>query len=136
MTITWRDLPLPDFGTAEERPEIPAEVYVARCRRAYQAAGVDWLIVYGDREHFANLAYLTGFDPRFEEAILLLGASDRRVLLVGNEGLDYAGLLSLPMEIVLCQLVSLPCQDRNQAPRLDVVLREAGLGAGQSLALV
>ena len=33
------------------------------------------LVVYGDREHFANLAYLTGFDPRFEEAVLIVGAN-------------------------------------------------------------
>lgn len=136
MTITWRELPLPDFGAIDERPEIPAALYAARCQRAYRAAGADWLIVYGDREHYANLAYLTGFDPRFEEAILLLGAHDRRVLLVGNEGLDYAGLLDLPLEVVLCQSLSLPGQDRSQAPRLDAVLREAGIGAGQSLALV
>src|SRR4051812_33376533 len=136
MTITWRDLPLPDFGTAEERPEIPAGVYAARCQRAYQAAGADWLIVYGDREHFANLAYLTGFDPRFEEAILLLGAYDRRVLLVGNEGLDYATLLNLSVEVVLCQSLSLPGQDRSLVPRLDMVLRGAGIGAGQTLALI
>ncbi len=30
------------------------------------AAGLDFLVVYADREHSANLAYLTGFDPRFE----------------------------------------------------------------------
>src|SRR5262249_27532251 len=111
-------------------------LYAARCRRAYAAAGADWLVVYGDREHFANLAYLTGFDPRFEEAILLLGANERRVLLVGNEGLDYAGLLNLPVEVVLGQSLSLPGQDRSQAPRLDAILRAAGIGAGQSLALV
>ncbi|HVQ31745.1 MAG TPA: hypothetical protein VMV21_19260, partial [Vicinamibacteria bacterium] len=29
-------------------------------------------LVYGDREHFANLAFLTGFDPRFEEALLVV----------------------------------------------------------------
>lgn len=34
-------------------------------RRA-SAEGYDALLVYVDREHFANLAYLTGFDPRFE----------------------------------------------------------------------
>lgn len=136
MAITWRDLTLPDFGTIEERPELSAALYAARCQRAYAAAGADWLIVYGDREHFANLAYLTGFDPRFEEAILLLGAGDRRLLLVGNEGLDYATLLSLPVEVVLCQSLSLPGQDRSQVPRLDATLRAAGIGAGQSLALV
>ncbi|HZS93019.1 MAG TPA: hypothetical protein VFE42_36710 [Chloroflexota bacterium] len=40
-------------------------------RRA-SAEGYDALLVYVDREHFANLAYLTGFDPRFEEALLIL----------------------------------------------------------------
>ncbi len=136
MTITWRDVPLPDFGLPDERPELPASLYAARCARAYAAAAADWLIVYGDREHFANLTYLVGFDPRFEEAILLLGAGDRRVLLVGNEGLDYASILTLPVEVVLCQSLSLPGQDRGAAPRLDVVLRNSGLGSGQSLALV
>lgn len=136
MTITWREVTLPDFGPIEERPEIPATIYAARCQRAYAAAGADWLIVYGDREHYANLTYLTGYDPRFEEGILLLGAGERRILLVGNEGLDYAGLLTLALDVVLCQSLSLPGQDRTQAPRLIDVLRSAGLGAGQSLALI
>ena len=35
-------------------------------------AGFDAIIVYADREHCANLSYLTGFDPRFEEALLIL----------------------------------------------------------------
>ncbi len=136
MAITWRELALPDFGPLGARPEIPATLYAARCARAYAAAGADWLIVYGDREHYANLTYLTGYDPRFEEGILLLGAGGRRVLLVGNEGLDYASLLTLPLDVVLCQSLSLPGQDRSRAPRLGDVLRAAGLGAGQSLALV
>ncbi len=136
MAITWRELTLPDFGPLGERPEIPAALYAARCARAYAAAAADWLIVYGDREHYANLTYLTGYDPRFEEGILLLGAGGRRILLVGNEGLDYASLLTLPLDVVLCQSLSLPGQDRSRAPRLADVLRTAGLGAGQSLALV
>lgn len=136
MEITWRDVALPDFGEIEERPEIPVATYAARCARAYAAAGVDWLVVYGDREHYANLTYLIGFDPRFEEAILLLGAGDRRVLLVGNEGIAYASLLALPVEVLLCQSLSLPGQDRGTAPRLADVLREAGLRAGQSIGLV
>jgi hypothetical protein len=45
----------------------------------------DALVVYADREHCANVAYLTGFDPRFEEALLLLSSEGRRKLLVGNE---------------------------------------------------
>lgn len=136
MAIAWREVALPDFGQPDERPEIPAALHAARSARAYAAAGADWLIVYGDREHYANLVYLTGFDPRFEEAILLLGAGDRRILLVGNEGVDYAALMAPGVETVLCQSLSLPGQDRRAAPRLDAVLREAGLRAGQSFALV
>ena len=30
------------------------------------------LKVYADREHSANLSWLTGFDPRFEEALFIL----------------------------------------------------------------
>lgn len=135
-TIIWCEVPLPDFGLPDQRPEIPAALYAARCAGAYAAAGADWLVVYGDREHYANLTFLTGYDPRFEEGILLLGAAGRRILLVGNEGLDYAATLTLPLDIVLCQTLSLPGQDRGKAPRLDEILRAAGLGARQSLALV
>ena len=34
--------------------------------------GYDRLVIWADREHSANLAYLTGFDPRFEEAMLIV----------------------------------------------------------------
>lgn len=136
MKITWREVALPDFGEIEDRPELPTELYEARCERAYVAAGCDWLVVYGDREHYANLTYLVGFDPRFEEALLLLGAGNRRVLIVGNEGLSYASLVKPRVDLALCQSLSLPGQDRGVAPRLDAVLRDAGLRAGQSIGLV
>ena len=51
----------------------------------------DHLVVWGDREHSANLAYLTGFDPRFEEALLIVGTSGDPALLVGNECYGVAG---------------------------------------------
>lgn len=136
MQITWREVALPDFGTIEEWPELPGALYAARCARAYAAAACDWLVVYGDREHYANLTYLTGYDPRFEEGILLLGVNERRVLLVGNEGLDYATLLTLPLDVVLCQSLSLPGQARDAAPRLADALRAAGLRGGQSLGVI
>ena len=53
------------------------------------------LIVYADREHFANLAYLTNFDPRFEEAILIVGRDGRPLLVVGNECEGYVGVSPL-----------------------------------------
>src|ERR1039458_7460025 len=53
------------------------------------------IVVYGDREHFANLAYLTGFDPRFEEALLIVGEVSIPLVLVGNECESYLDISSL-----------------------------------------
>jgi hypothetical protein len=53
------------------------------------------IVVYGDREHFANLTYLTGFDPRFEEALLIIRRASTPLILVGNECVSYLGVSSL-----------------------------------------
>jgi len=136
VKIELRDIALPDFGLSETEPDIPMELYVERCERAYQAATCDWLVVYGDREHYANVAYLTGFDPRFEETVLLLGPADARLLLVGNEGWGYTSMARLKVDVVLCQSFSLMGQDRSVAPRLSNVLQDAGIRRGQRVALV
>ena len=87
-TAVLREVALPDFGRPEELPELPVATYRARLDAAVarmRQAGLDALVVYADREHTANLAHLTGFDPRFEEAVLLLDAGGKGRLLVGNE---------------------------------------------------
>src|SRR6266567_2199980 len=73
--VELAEIVLPEFGLPREEPTIPAATYEARIaavRQRASDAGYDVLMVYADREHFANLAYLTGFDPRFEEALLIL----------------------------------------------------------------
>ncbi len=132
-----KDIKLPDFGVPGEPPQIPPATYEQRCRAAYKAAAAKWLVVYGDREHFANIMFLTGFDPRFEEALLVLGPDDRRIIVAGNECVDYAQLAALPsVEIVLAQSFGLMGQDRSRAPSLADVLRQAGMKTGDSIALV
>ncbi|QIG51183.1 M24 family metallopeptidase [Nordella sp. HKS 07] len=130
-----KEIAIPEIGVPAEPPQIPPSTYERRCRSAYKAAGADWLIVYGDREHFANIMFLTGFDPRFEEALLVLGPGDRRIIVAGNECVDYAPLAGLPsVEIILAQSFGLMGQDRS-APSLDHVLRQAGMKTGDSMAL-
>ena len=137
MPIALRDVVVPDFGVPLEAPRIPATTYEKRCREAYARAKCDWLVVYADREHLANIAFLSGYDPRFEEALLLLGPRDRRVLVVGNEGEAYAPLAGLPgLDIALAQSMSLMGQDRALKPDLAAVLREAGMSRGQTIGLV
>lgn len=138
MKIGLAEVKLPDFGLPQERPAIAATTLAARCDRLFERAGRDWVVVYGDREHLANIVHLTGFEPRFEEALLLLGPRGRRVIVAGNESMSYAQAISpLPhVEIVLAQSLSLMAQDRTQRPRLADVLRDAGIARGDSIGIV
>src|ERR1700683_4348630 len=124
------EIALPEFGLPREQIVIPAATYAARVAAARQrsaAAGYDVLLVYADREHFANLAYLTGFDPRFEEALLILTQETLPTLLVGNEDLAYSALSPLPLRRVLYQTFSLLSQPRSPSPPLARALRDAGV---------
>jgi hypothetical protein len=133
LKIELRRVDLPDFDVPLARPSIPVEEYEQRSRDLYDAVGLDWVAIYGDREHNANLLHVSGFDPRFEEALLLLGPDERRVLLVGNEGLTHAQESRLPVEVVLYQPFSLMGQPRGTSPRLDVLLQEAGITQDASI---
>ena len=87
------DAKLPDFGVPETRPELSRSVYATRfaaLSKARRAAGLDALVIYADREHTANLTYLTGFDPRFEEALMIVVPDAEPTLLAGPENLGRA----------------------------------------------
>jgi Xaa-Pro aminopeptidase len=123
---------LPSYELPSSLPSIPAAAYEARLAAAVAAgaaAGLDALVVYADREHFANMSYLTGYDPRFEESLLIMVPGRAPVLLVGNEGVSYAAVVPAEVEVVLYQSFSLVSQDRSASPRLGAVLAAAGLGS-------
>ncbi len=128
------EIQLPDFGRPEEdRPEIAAATYSRRVealRERAEARGYDHLIVYADREHSANLAFLTGFDPRFEEAILVVGSAGEPAILAGNECFGMAGAAPLPMRRHLFQDLSLPSQPRDRSLPLAEILAGEGIGPG------
>jgi hypothetical protein len=137
MAIELRPVAIPDFGPIGLLPEVPRETFAARADALYGRAGCDWVVVYADREHLGNIAFLTGFEPRFEEALLLLGPGGRRVLLAGNESVSYAPLARLPgLDVLMAQSLSLMAQDRTSFPRLADRLLDAGLKSGDSVGLV
>jgi len=133
------ELELPNFGLPTVEPVIPADTYRQRIAQLYaraRQAGYDTLVIYGDREHSANLTYLTGYDPRFEEALLVLkiGAQNEQkpILVVGNEGLGYTSISPIKddLEIALFQSFSLLGQDRRQNRALGDILKSEGVGRG------
>ncbi|SDM05744.1 hypothetical protein [Aliiruegeria lutimaris] len=84
---------LPDFGVPEHFPELGADVFEERLRRLKKRSagiGLDAIVVYADREHFANLGYLCGLAPRFEEALLIIRNGKRPILITGPENQGYA----------------------------------------------
>ena len=133
------DVELPDFGEPTIEPTIPAATYAERVEAALSRArerGLNALVVYGDREHSANLAYLTGYDPRFEEALLVLSDGRRPALLIGNEGWDYAELSASGVDRILYQTFSLLGQPRDRSPPLSEILASVGLAKGQRIGAV
>lgn len=164
MNIQLAPLTLPEFGLPTVEPTIPLETYETRLKKAQLYGDMfqfDAVLVYGDREHSANLAYLTGYDPRFEEALLILGNeqdhfrtqlfrvvagtsneahSVRRQLtpklLVGNEGWGYSQISPLNLDRVLYQNFSLPGQPRDKSASLETILHEAGIKAGSKIGVV
>jgi hypothetical protein len=125
----------------ESEPTVPADVYrdrLATLRRRARDAGLDRVVVYGDREHFANLTYLTGYDPRFEEALLVVGTEDGRpTLVVGNEGEGYVDVspVATDLDVELYQQFSLLGQDRSESDALATILSRAGVERGETVGL-
>lgn len=138
--VELSELTLPEFGLPTVQPALTAELYRDRLSRLVERAknaAYDVIIVYGDREHFPNMAYLTGYDPRFEEAYLVVDlqayGSKKPLLLVGNEGLGYANISPIKdeLDIVLFQSLSLLSQPRGESAPLEDILRSGGVDAGK-----
>jgi len=128
---------LPQFGGLDESlPPIPLSTYeerfaatVARMKESH----LDFLVVYADREHFANISFLIGFDSRFEEALLLLDTAGRRWLLVGNECMGYLPDAGLKCDTVLFQEFSLMGQPRGDSRTLRAIFADFGIAHGAAV---
>ncbi len=133
LKVGLKKVALPSFGEPAVQPTLARatyEVRLAALLKRGKATGIDALVVYGDREHSANVAYLSGYDPRFEETLLVVVPGRTPALLVGNEGWGYAEIIDGPYERVLWQTFSLPAQPRDKTVPLADILRDAGLGQG------
>ena len=136
MGARLRPIRLPDFGMPSEYPELSPEIYFARLdrlRRRAASAGFDLLVVYADREHSANLAWLTGFDPRFEEGLLVLPRAGDPILFTGLENQGPASAAPLPLDVRLYRPFGLMGQDRAGTPELTDMLADAGVVSGAKI---
>jgi hypothetical protein len=130
---------LPDFGVPAEQPDLPRSLYDARFaafRAAVRNAGLDVAVIYADREHSANLTYLTGFDPRFEEALLIVAQGRTPLFLAGPENHGLAAAANIDAKVVLYPPFGLLGQDRSRTPPLREILAESGVSAGKRVGVI
>lgn len=103
--------------------------------RGMKREGLQLLLVYADREHGANFAYLTGFEPRFEEAVCVLHEDGRAYLLLGNENLKMCKYSSLKAAPIHVPYFSLPNQPMENEKNLEGLLKEAGISDNRSIGI-
>jgi len=133
------EVELPDFGMPSCEPLLPPTIYarrIERLRERMETRRYDHVVVWGDREHSANLAYLTGFDPRFEEAVLIVSANREPAILVGNECYGTAEAAPVPMRCLRFQDFSLPAQPRSSSVPLPEILAGEGITTGCHIGVI
>ncbi|MEY3308247.1 MAG: hypothetical protein RLZZ413_2285 [Pseudomonadota bacterium] len=129
IRIDWPETGLPDVPPDPSPAERTGRLAAVRAEMARRGLGA--LVVYGDREHAANLHWLTGFDPRFEEALLVVRPEDA-LLIAGNECLPYTQISSLvesgAIRVAHCASFSLISQPRGTARLADILAAEVPAG--------
>jgi Xaa-Pro aminopeptidase len=138
-TASLKPIALPDFGVPRYIPKIVAQTYQARFARFMDriaAEGLDAAVVYADREHSANISWMTGFDPRFEEALLIAVRGKDPVIITGPENAGLAAATMLGTSSLLWPGFGLLGQDRTKAVPLPDLLAKAGLEKGHKIGAV
>jgi Creatinase/Prolidase N-terminal domain len=130
IEIDW-----PEFGggTCPPRPSAhELEGRIDKLKASMEEHKLTHIVIYGDREHFANLTYLTGFDPRFEEALLIVARTGTPLILVGNECESYLCISSLHtsgrMRHEVFQSFSLLDQPRDRSRILREIFADESIG--------
>jgi hypothetical protein len=120
-------------------PELPKSEYESRLQKVrslMKKNGFTHIVIYGDREHFANVRFLTGYDPRFEETLLIIPLDKKPILMVGNEGLGYSKIKQLDVEIEFFQHFSLQGQPRDRSRKFVDIFRDVEIDQNSLIGIV
>lgn len=97
---------------------------------------IDFVLIYGDREHFSNIEYFSSYDCRFEEGLLIVGKDGAVSLIAGNEGISYSYQIPYPVERYLYQNFSLQGQPREKIEPLHRILARTGISPKSKVGVV
>jgi Xaa-Pro aminopeptidase len=108
----------------------------AKLLKEMKKSDFDVVIIYADKEHGGNFEYLTGFIPRFEEGLLVVEASGKCTVILGNENLKMAAVSRIEVALKHTPLFSLPNQPMDNEATLEEVFDEIGLSEKKKVGLV
>lgn len=136
--VVYTKLPSPE----NDKPVSPVDLTDRTMRRhkekilcLMRQENYDCLVVYGDREHGGNFGYLAGFEPRFEEAVLVLHSGGEAYMILGNEALRMAAHSRMKVTALHTPYFSLPNQPMDGEELLEEVFAKAGVSAGQKVGI-
>lgn len=97
---------------------------------------LDFVVIYGDREHFANIEYFTRYDCRFEEGLFILRYDGKKFIVVGNEGMDYSYTIPVEVERIMYRYFSLQGQPRHGVQKLREIYKSLKMELGSKVGIV
>lgn len=97
---------------------------------------LDTLVIYGDLEHGSNFEYITGFLPRFEEALLVLHKEGENFMIMGNENLNKVSSARIKATPIHAPHFSLPNQPMETEKSFLEILREAKICENSRVGIV
>lgn len=124
---------------SEEMPVFDKEDYEERIAKLWampQAQAYDTIVIYGDREHFSNVEYFTGYDARWEETLLILPRHGKPGILVGNEGIGYVKKVPIEINVDFYQTFSLMGQPCDKSPALREILENRIVFKGGKVGII
>lgn len=97
---------------------------------------IDTLVIYADLEHGNNFEYLTGFLPRFEEALLVMNQNGNHYMLMGNENLNKVPNARIQATAIHAPYFSLPNQPMGSHESLSQLLLQSEIAANKRVGIV
>ena len=133
------ELDIPEFSHSINQPEINNEIYENRLKRFKKDLrdnDFGSAVIYADREHFANMHFLSNFDPRFEEALLIINTEDDDILITGPENQGYSNISKIKLNKINYPTLGLLSQDRSKKIDIFEILKKNIKNQNKKIGLV
>ena len=112
------------------------EERLAKVLKNMEDFGISSLVIYADKEHGSNFEYLTGFIPRFEEALQIINKDGSSHLLLGNENFNKTKFARVKSHGVKVPLFSLPNQPMGDFKAFGEYLKEVEIDDSEKIGFV